>query len=160
MYYISTRLCILEVVLADEGSVAAHALPRQQANEWVRALPWLRGLADRNRLRILSLLRDGELCVCNLMAALNISQALVSHHLSVLRAAGLVCERRDGRWVYYSLEPNALQEAASFLDDLADAARKAVRPDRPFPCEAPGATPGARFSANRSRRTHMSGGNP
>ncbi|MGQ9681433.1 MAG: ArsR/SmtB family transcription factor [Anaerolineae bacterium] len=146
--------------MADEGSVAAHALPRQQANEWERALPMLRGLADRNRLRILSLLRDGELCVCNLMAALDISQALVSHHLSVLRAAGLVRERRAGRWVYYSLEPGALQEAASFLDDLAHVARTAVRPDRPLPCDAPCVRPAAPISANSSLRTHMSGGNP
>ena len=60
-------------------------------------------LGDKTRLRILSLLRNGELCVCHLTEVLQISQPGVSQHLRRLRQAGLVKERRGGQWTYYSL---------------------------------------------------------
>lgn len=67
-----------------------------------------RALADEKRLRILDLLRGGERCVCELVAALDLGQSLLSFHLKTLKEAGLVTDRRDGRWVYYSLDPAAL----------------------------------------------------
>lgn len=60
-------------------------------------------LADETRLRILALLTTGELCVCDLMAALNLPQSTVSRHLATLRNAGLVDDRRQGVWMYYRL---------------------------------------------------------
>jgi ArsR family transcriptional regulator len=63
----------------------------------------LRVLADEARLRILGLLAERELCVCELVGALKLSQPLVSHHLRVLRDAGLLIPRRKGKWVYYTL---------------------------------------------------------
>ena len=60
-------------------------------------------LADETRLRILVLLTCGELCVCDLMAALELPQSTVSRHLATLRNAGLVEDRRQGVWVYYRL---------------------------------------------------------
>lgn len=63
-----------------------------------------RAFSDRTRLRILNLLRDGdEICVCDLMNALDLPQAKVSRHLATLRQAGLVETRRDGQWVHYRL---------------------------------------------------------
>jgi ArsR family transcriptional regulator len=62
-----------------------------------------RAFADPTRLRILRLLRDGELCVCDLMQALRAPQAKTSRHLAYLRRAGLVKARDDGQWAYYSL---------------------------------------------------------
>jgi ArsR family transcriptional regulator, arsenate/arsenite/antimonite-responsive transcriptional repressor len=62
-----------------------------------------KALGDETRLRIVALLSHGELCVCHLQEALGLSQSNVSRHLSVLRAAGVVEDRRDGTWVYYRL---------------------------------------------------------
>lgn len=57
------------------------------------------------RLRILGMLRDGELCVCQITAVLELANSTVSAHLAVLRRAGLLRERKHGRWVSYSLAP-------------------------------------------------------
>jgi ArsR family transcriptional regulator len=67
----------------------------------------LRALGDENRVRILMLLRERDLCVLELMGALGISQPLVSSHLAVLRTAGLVASRKEGRRVRYGLSPEA-----------------------------------------------------
>ncbi len=61
----------------------------------------LKALADEGRLRILSLLAHGELCVCHVEEALGLSQPAASRQLAVLRNAGVVDSRRDGSWVYY-----------------------------------------------------------
>ena len=66
--------------------------------------------ADPCRLRILMLLKEGELCVCEIMTALKKPQSSTSHHLSILREAGLVKERRDGKWSYYRLADGAVNE--------------------------------------------------
>lgn len=68
-----------------------------------------KALADPTRLRLLGLLLCGELCVCSLMAALDLPQSTVSRHLGVLRAGGWVAGRRSGKWMYYRLaEPDLL----------------------------------------------------
>lgn len=71
-----------------------------------------KGLADPTRLRIVGLLLDRELCVCDLMAVLRLPQSTVSRHMIRLKSAGLVSDRRDGKWVHYHLERTAL------VDDL------------------------------------------
>lgn len=63
----------------------------------------LKAFADETRLRILSLLAGGELCVCDIIAVLNAPQPKVSRHLAYLRRHGLVDTKREGQWVYYSL---------------------------------------------------------
>lgn len=68
----------------------------------------LQTIAEPNRARIIELLGHGEHCVCDVGAALGMSPALVSHHLRVLLASGLLRERRDGRWVYYVLDLDRL----------------------------------------------------
>ncbi len=62
-----------------------------------------KALADESRLRALMLLCDGELCLCQVIAVLGLSPATVSKHMSVLRAAGLIRRRKQGRWHYYRL---------------------------------------------------------
>lgn len=62
-------------------------------------------LADPTRLRILSLLGDGEICVCHLHASLDVPQPTASRHLAYLRKAGLVEARRDGIWMHYKMAP-------------------------------------------------------
>jgi ArsR family transcriptional regulator len=73
-------------------------------------------IADPTRVRIIAALRRGELCVCELVDALEISQSTLSGHLQVLRQTGLVITRKDGRWIYYSLtdRKTALIEALFF----------------------------------------------
>lgn len=62
-----------------------------------------KALGNDSRLRILALLEDGELCVCQITGVLELAPATVSKHLSLLRGAGLIDSRPDGRWVYYRL---------------------------------------------------------
>ncbi|HEY2586192.1 MAG TPA: metalloregulator ArsR/SmtB family transcription factor [Tepidisphaeraceae bacterium] len=64
-----------------------------------------RAFSDRTRLRVLNLLKTGELCVCDLVRAIGVPQPKVSRHLAYLRRAGLVTSRREGLWMYYQLAP-------------------------------------------------------
>ena len=61
-------------------------------------------LADENRLRLLSLIRGGEICVCQLQGVLQTNQPKISRHLAYLRKAGLVAARQDGKWTHYRLK--------------------------------------------------------
>ena len=61
------------------------------------------GLADSTRLRILKLLAKEELCACEVMAALDLTQPTASHHLGILERSRLVLSRREGKWVFYRL---------------------------------------------------------
>jgi len=67
------------------------------------AIGILKAMGHPVRLRILAMLRDGELCVCQMTALLDLATSTVSAHLSDLKKAGLVNERKDGRWVFYRL---------------------------------------------------------
>ena len=75
----------------------------------------LKALSDETRLRILNLLYDRELCVCDVMATLQITQAKASRHLIYLKNAGLVKDRKQAQWVYYSL---AKDDHLRFIDHL------------------------------------------
>lgn len=75
-------------------------------------------LADETRLRIISLLSEGELCVCDLMKVLKVPQSKISRHLGYLRRSGLVQSRKEGLWMHYRLSPPAAK--------LHDALLKAV----------------------------------
>ena len=74
--------------------------------------------ADRTRLRILSLLRGGELCVCDLVRVIGSPQPTVSRHLAYLRRSGLVAARRDGLWMHYRLTPAKSEFHQSLLNCL------------------------------------------
>jgi arsenate reductase (thioredoxin) len=86
------------------------------------ALEVARALADPLRWRIVELLAGEQLCVAHLTEELGVGQPLVSHHLKVLRTAGLVSTDRYRYWTYYRLHPDALRLLAGHLDDLARAA--------------------------------------
>ena len=75
-------------------------------------------LADPTRLQLVNLLRDGERCVCELTGELGAAQSRLSFHLRTLKDAGVVADRRDGRWVHYRLRPEALSDMESTLDTL------------------------------------------
>lgn len=71
---------------------------------------WFHALSDETRLDILHRLKDGELCVCELTDALHAGQSRLSFHLKVLKEAGLIHARPEGRWVYYSINRDVLSE--------------------------------------------------
>ena len=64
----------------------------------------MKAAADPTRVRILKILEGGEMCVCQVIAILSLGQSTVSKHLFLLRAAGLIKDRRDRKWVHYSLD--------------------------------------------------------
>jgi len=78
-----------------------------------RAAELFHALADPTRLGIIEQLRGGEQCVCDLTDILETGQSRLSFHLKTLKEAGLLRDRRQGRWIYYSLEPHAIAEIES-----------------------------------------------
>lgn len=80
-----------------------------------------RALADQTRLRILALLRDGEVCVCHIQGGLQLPQPTVSRHLAYLRRSGLVEARREGVWMHYRLAPAASPVIKAVLDSTLHA---------------------------------------
>lgn len=78
-----------------------------------------KALADGNRLRVLMALRGGELCVCQIVALLQLAPSTTSKHMSILRQARLVESRKEGRWMYYRLPdreaPKAAKEAVAWV---------------------------------------------
>ena len=87
----------------------------QTAPDVERAVALFHALSDATRLGILDMLKDGERCVCELQDELDAAQSRLSFHLRVLKEAGLVTDRKEGRWMYYTIAPEALAE----VHDLA-----------------------------------------
>ena len=81
-----------------------------------------KALGDPTRIKIVEMLAEnGELCVCRIYEQLEMTQPAVSHHLATLKRAGLVCARKQGQWVHYSLNRDTLSDAAlGFLRDLVE----------------------------------------
>jgi ArsR family transcriptional regulator, arsenate/arsenite/antimonite-responsive transcriptional repressor len=80
-----------------------------------------KALSDETRLRILCLLLQGELCVCDIMAVLQLPQSTVSRHLAYLKNAGWVDDRRCGVWMYYSIADNGNALQQGLLNNLQNA---------------------------------------
>ena len=66
-----------------------------------------KSLADSTRVRIVAALLERELCVCELCGSLRVTQSTLSTHLQVIRDAGLVSARKEGKWMYYAIQPDA-----------------------------------------------------
>lgn len=77
-----------------------------------------KAFCDESRLRIIEQLQRGEMCACNLLEELPISQSTLSHHMKILIESGVVKSRKDGKWVYYSMSLDGIKEAASLLEQL------------------------------------------
>ena len=83
-----------------------------------QAAQWFHALSDPTRLGIVMRLTSGERCVCELTDALDAAQSRLSFHLKVLKEAGLISDRRDGRWIHYSLNRETIEEAGQFLASI------------------------------------------
>ena len=81
-------------------------------------------LSDETRLGILARLTHGERCVCELTDELDAAQSRLSFHLKVLKEAGLVSDRREGRWMYYTLQQEVLAEAGVALGEWPQVGKK------------------------------------
>jgi ArsR family transcriptional regulator len=89
-----------------------------------------KALSDETRLRILKLLEHGELCVCDIVAALDTIQPKVSFHLSALKGAGLLRDRKQGRWTHYRLDDSDLFRRMLVLSVMERIPEEAVAVDR------------------------------
>ncbi len=89
-----------------------------------------KALSDETRLRIIKLLEKGELCVCDIVAALDIVQPKASFHLGVLWEAGLIKDRKQGKWIHYSLNEADLFKRMLMVSVCEKAAGKAVADDQ------------------------------
>lgn len=90
-------------------------------------LQFYKGLADETRLKSLMLIHmEGELCVCELMAALDEAQPKVSRHLALLRSDKILLDRRQGQWVYYCLNPDLPSWAKTVLAQTTESNRAFV----------------------------------
>ena len=88
----------------------------------------LKALADPLRLRVIESLGNGERCVCDLTCELGLAQSKLSFHLKVLKDAGLLADRQEGRWVYYSLRSEAIDSLRSWLAELGAHCSKPANP--------------------------------
>ncbi|MFF4735869.1 ArsR/SmtB family transcription factor [Streptomyces sp. NPDC001262] len=124
------------VVLGQDGpdgccpGLLTAPLAEDQAVELAKVF---KALGDPVRLRLLSMIASragGEVCVCDLTPAFDLSQPTISHHLKLLREAGLIASERRGTWVYYRLLPE-------MTDRLADILTRPAGQPLPEPAEAP-----------------------
>lgn len=74
-----------------------------------------KAFCDVNRLQILDILKGGERCACHLLDDLKIGQSTLSHHMKILCDAGVVEGRKEGKWVYYTIDPKGIQHAQELL---------------------------------------------
>jgi ArsR family transcriptional regulator len=88
-----------------------------------RAVQIFHALSDETRIEVLDMLKDGERCVCDLQDGLDAAQSRMSFHLKVLKDAGFLLDRKEGRWVYYSVNPDAFGEMAEMIGSLKPARR-------------------------------------
>ncbi len=94
-------------------------------------VPVLKALAHPLRFGLVEALASGEKCVCDLVESFDASQPLVSHHLAILKKAGLVHDRHDATWVYYSLDPDKWTAFQNSVSNL----RPSETPTTPCPPE-------------------------
>jgi ArsR family transcriptional regulator len=97
--------------------VTKELFPQREAS-LTRVARWFHALSDETRLQIIDRLSTGEQCVCDLTDLLETGQSRLSFHLKILKDAGILKDRREGRWVYYCLNPDAVEELGQFVNSL------------------------------------------
>lgn len=102
-------------------------MPSTSAFDIAHAATLFHALSDETRLAVLDMLREGEWCVCDLQDALDAAQSRLSFHLKVLREAGLVRDRKEGRWSYYRIDPDTLAQVHDLVRRLGTEATGAKR---------------------------------
>lgn len=77
-----------------------------------------KALSDPNRIKIMEMLSDGELCACKILEEFDFTQPTLSHHMSVLSGCGLVSSRKEGQWTHYSINQDRVREMIEFLNKM------------------------------------------
>jgi ArsR family transcriptional regulator len=119
------ELPIVSIASADAaGAACCTPLACQPLSEAEAAelAPLFKAIADPVRLRLLSMIachEDGEACVCDLTGAFDLTAPTISHHLKVLREAGLIASERRGTWIYYWINPGVLARLSAVLGPQA-----------------------------------------
>jgi ArsR family transcriptional regulator len=108
--------------MSGQGAVASPPLQSDQARQLLKAL------ADPLRLQVIEALSRGERCVCDLTADLGLAQSKLSFHLKVLKQAGLLADRQEGRWIYYRLRPEALDDLRGWVATLCADCHRSANP--------------------------------
>ena len=93
-------------------------MPSLKTKDLERTARWFHALADETRLRIIDCLLECEQCVCDLTDFLQTGQSRLSFHLKTLKDAGILKDRREGRWIYYSLNPDTIEELQEFVGSM------------------------------------------
>ena len=96
-------ICSCEKDTQHTGELKELAEKNVSKEDAVRKAKFFKALADTTRLRIMGLLEVREMCVCEVMVALDLTQPTASHHLRILENVGLVKDRKEGKWVFYAL---------------------------------------------------------
>lgn len=95
-----------------------------------KAVTLFHALSDETRLALIDQLSAGERCVCELTDAMKAGQSRLSFHLKVLKDAGLLLDRREGRWMYYAINPDAIEALEELVESLKRSAKSAARSGR------------------------------
>ena len=120
-------LIVSATALVVDISTIVDILPSMESatlTDTARTARLFQALSDETRLEIIALLVDGERCVCDLTDTLDAAQSRLSFHLRVLKDAGLVTDRRDGRWSYYKLDREVFDELEALLKELKPSTRR------------------------------------
>ena len=115
---VDSSICPAENVTEYEDALKQLASEEADVRQAKVEAKFFKALGDETRLRIVKLLSIREMCVCEIMVALGMTQPTTSHHLNILENAGLVTSRKEGRWVFYSLEDPDLVRSMEKLEIL------------------------------------------
>ena len=99
-------------------------MPVAAPSDLLRSARVFHALSDETRLAIVERLKGGERCVCDLQDLLDAAQSRLSFHLRTLKDAGLVTDRKQGRWSYYTLVPGVLEQAVGALVEVKESAAR------------------------------------
>ncbi|MGD9569144.1 MAG: ArsR/SmtB family transcription factor [Sedimentibacter sp.] len=78
----------------------------------------MKALSDINRMKILNILTNGEMCACKILEEFNIKQPTLSHHMKVLTECGLVISKKEGKWMHYKLNVEKIECFQKFITNL------------------------------------------
>jgi ArsR family transcriptional regulator, arsenate/arsenite/antimonite-responsive transcriptional repressor len=124
------------LTLSEHMNRIATGKARPEETSWdvdeVSALA--RALADPTRLRVMRLLAEGERCVCDLTEALSVAQSRLSYHLQILKDAGVVADRPEGRWVYYAVVPEVFSPISDMIRQVESRWESYGQTQRPRRC--------------------------
>lgn len=87
-------------------------------NKYTQTAQIFKAFCDENRIKILEMLKSGEMCACKLLEKLNVTQPTLSHHMKILCDAGIVEGRKEGKWTHYKISAKGMENAVSKLNSL------------------------------------------